>query len=159
MYIVSACLLGANCKYNGGNNDNEDVKDLCEGHRIITVCPETEGGLQSPRPPAEQVGERVIDREGKDLTDAFTRGAEICLNKVLSAAEEGEEPELAILKANSPSCGSCRIYDGTFSGTLTDGDGVYPEESPEFDTAFVFLKDTDSLKMVPSWAYVLKVWT
>ena len=125
MYIVSACLLGANCKYNGGNNDNEDVKDLCEGHRIITVCPETEGGLRFPRPPAEQVGERVIDREGKDLTDAFTRGAEICLNKVLSAAEEGEEPELAILKANSPSCGSCRIYDGTLSGTLTDGDGVF----------------------------------
>ena len=125
MYIVSACLLGANCKYNGGNNDSEAVKDFCEGHRIVTVCPETEGGLKSPRPPAEQVKDKVMDREGKDLSEAFTKGASVCLNKVLSAVETGEEPELAILKANSPSCGSLRIYDGTFTGTLTDGDGVF----------------------------------
>ena len=122
MYIVSACLLGANCKYNGGNNDNEDVKDFCEGHRIMTVCPETEGGLSSPRPPAEQQGEKVVDCEGKDVTAEFTNGAEICLQKVL---DSGEEPELAVLKANSPSCGSCFVYDGTFTGTLTRGDGIF----------------------------------
>ena len=122
MYIVSACLLGANCKYNGGNNDNEDVKDFCEGHRIMTVCPETEGGLSSPRPPAEQQGEKVVDCEGKDVTAEFRKGAEICLQKVL---DSGEEPELAVLKANSPSCGSCFVYDGTFTGTLTRGDGVF----------------------------------
>lgn len=122
MYIVSACLLGANCKYNGGSNDNEAVKDFCEGHMIMTVCPETEGGLEAPRPPAEQQGEKVVDREGKDLTAEFRSGAEICLRKVL---DSGEEPELAILKANSPSCGSCFIYDGTFTGTLTEGDGVF----------------------------------
>lgn len=125
MYIVSRCLLGANCKYNGGNNDNEAVKDLCEGHRILTVCPETEGGLEAPRPPAEQVGGRVIDSEGKDLTEAFRRGAGICMKKVMAEVEAGEEPELAILKANSPSCGSCMIYDGTFTGTLTEGDGIF----------------------------------
>ena len=122
MYIVSACLLGANCKYNGGNNDNEDVKDFCEGHRIMTVCPETEGGLSSPRPPAEQQGEKVVDCEGKDVTAEFRKGAEICLQKVL---DSGEEPELAVLKANSPSCGSCFVYDGTFTGTLTRGDGIF----------------------------------
>ena len=122
MYIVSACLLGANCKYNGGNNDNEDVKNFCEGHRIMTVCPETEGGLSSPRPPAEQQGEKVVDCEGKDVTAEFRKGAEICLQKVL---DSGEEPELAVLKANSPSCGSCFVYDGTFTGTLTRGDGIF----------------------------------
>lgn len=122
MYIVSACLLGANCKYNGGNNDNEDVKNFCEGHRIMTVCPETEGGLSSPRPPAEQQGEKVVDCEGKDVTAEFRKGAEICLQKVL---DSGEEPEFAVLKANSPSCGSCFVYDGTFTGTLTRGDGIF----------------------------------
>lgn len=122
MYIVSACLLGANCKYNGGNNDNEAVKNFCDGHRILAVCPETEGGLESPRPPAEQQGERVVNCEGKDVTEEFRRGAEICLKKVL---DSGEEPELAILKANSPSCGSCTVYDGTFTHTLTEGDGVF----------------------------------
>ena len=163
MYIVSACLLGANCKYNGGNNDNEAVKDFCEGHRILAVCPETAGGLTSPRPPAEQVRItdasdrhnedsganssccvndcndrgtenwctlRVINKNGEDLTDAFRRGAEICLKKVLAASEpsesgSGEEIELAILKAKSPSCGSGQIYDGTFTGTLIEGDGVF----------------------------------
>lgn len=125
MYIVSRCLLGANCKYNGGNNDNESVKDLCEGHKILAVCPETEGGLEAPRPPAEQAGGRVIDSEGKDLTEAFWRGARICMDKVMAEVDSGEEPELAILKANSPSCGSCMIYDGTFTGTLTEGDGIF----------------------------------
>ena len=122
MYIVSACLLGANCKYNGGNNDNGAVKDFCEGHRIMAVCPETEGGLESPRPPAEQRGDRVMNCEGRDVTEEFTRGAEICLRKVL---DSGEEPELAIMKANSPSCGCGVIYDGTFTGTLCAGDGVF----------------------------------
>lgn len=122
MYIVSACLLGADCKYNGGNNDNEAVKDFCEGHRILAVCPETEGGLEAPRPPAEQQGDRVVNSEGKDVTPEFEKGACICLKKVL---DSGETPELAILKANSPSCGSCVVYDGTFTGTLTEGDGVF----------------------------------
>ena len=155
MYIVSACLLGANCKYNGGNNDSEAVKDFCEGHKVFAVCPETAGGLKSPRPPAEQVisscgGERcdirsddsgetcggehcevrVVDKNGEDLTEYFKRGAEICLEKVMAACgapdqDDSEEPELAILKANSPSCGCGRIYDGTFSGKLIDGDGLF----------------------------------
>lgn len=136
MYIVSACLLGANCKYNGGNNDNETVKDFCEGHKVIAVCPETVGGLKAPRPPAEQVRccgnckVKIVNKDGKDLTEYFIRGAEISLEKVMECCgspERGysEEPELAILKANSPSCGSGKIYDGTFTGTLTDGDGVF----------------------------------
>lgn len=160
MYIVSACLLGCDCKYSGGNNRNEKVLEFTKEHKYIMICPETEGGLESPRPPAEQVpvvtsGEvdaqdvsdpsvnntqdvsdlsdenarttiRVIDREGNDVTREFVRGAEICLRRALDLAEKsGEEIEGAILKANSPSCGSGRIYDGTFTGTLKEGDGIF----------------------------------
>ena len=126
MYIVSACLLGENCKYNGGNNNNEAVKEFCDGHKIVTVCPETEGGLEAPRPPAEQQDDgRVVNSEGKDLTEEFTKGAQGCLSRVIVSELMGEETELAILKANSPSCGSGKVYDGTFTGTLKDGDGVF----------------------------------
>ena len=126
MYIVSACLLGQNCKYNGGNNINEEVVEFCKNHKYITVCPESAGKLPAPRPPAETVGGRIVDKDGKDVTDAFLRGADISLKSCIEMARiSGEEIEGAILKANSPSCGVGQIYDGTFSGTLTEGDGVF----------------------------------
>ena len=126
MYIVSACLLGQNCKYNGGNNLNEDVVEFCKNHKYVTVCPESAGKLPTPRPPAERVGSSILTKEGKDVTDAFVRGADISLKSCMEMARiSGEEIEGAILKANSPSCGIGQIYDGTFSGTLTEGDGVF----------------------------------
>lgn len=126
MYIVSACLLGQNCKYNGGNNLNEEVVEFCKNHKYITVCPESAGKLPTPRPPAEKVGDRIVDKDGKDVTDAFLRGADISLKSCMEMARiSGEKIEGAILKANSPSCGVGQIYDGTFSGTLTEGDGVF----------------------------------
>ena len=126
MYIVSACLLGQNCKYNGGNNLNEEVVEFCKNHKYITVCPESAGKLPTPRPPAEKVGDRIVDKDGKDVTDAFLRGADISLKSCMEMARiSGEEIEGAILKANSPSCGVGQIYDGTFSGTLTEGDGGF----------------------------------
>ena len=126
MYIVSACLLGQNCKYNGGNNLNEEVVEVCKNHKYITVCPESAGRLPAPRPPAEKTGGRIVDKDGKDVTDAFLRGADISLKSCMEMARiSGEEIEGAILKANSPSCGVGQIYDGTFSGTLTEGDGVF----------------------------------
>ena len=126
MYIVSACLLGQNCKYNGGNNLNEEVVEFCKNHKYITVCPESAGRLPAPRPPAEKTGCRIVDKDGKDVTDAFLRGADISLKSCMEMARiSGEEIEGAILKANSPSCGVGQIYDGTFSGTLTEGDGVF----------------------------------
>lgn len=126
MYIVSACLLGQNCKYNGGNNLNEEVVEFCKNHKYITVCPESAGKLPTPRPPAEKVGDRIVDKDGKDVTDAFLRGADISLKSCIEMARiSGEEIEGAILKANSPSCGVGQIYDGTFSGTLTEGNGVF----------------------------------
>ena len=126
MYIVSACLLGQNCKYNGGNNRNEDVVEFFRTHKYVTVCPESAGRLPSPRPPAEKVGSKIMDKNGNDLTEAFIRGAEISLKSCREMARlSGEEIEGAILKANSPSCGVGHIYDGTFSGTLTEGNGVF----------------------------------
>ena len=126
MYIVSACLLGQNCKYDGENNLNEEVVEFCKNHKYITVCPESAGKLPAPRPPAEKVGGRIVDKDGKDVTDAFLRGADISLKSCIEMARiSGEEIEGAILKANSPSCGVGQIYDGTFSGTLTEGNGAF----------------------------------
>lgn len=131
MYIVSGCLLGYDCKYNGGNNRNEDVVKFVDGTSYLVVCPEQAGGLESPRPPAEQVLQddgtiKLINSEGLDLTKEFKVGASKTLTEVMERAFlHGEKIEGAILKANSPSCGVGQVYDGTFSGKLVKGDGVF----------------------------------
>lgn len=126
MYIISACLLGENCKYKGGNNFCPAAARFARAHRVFSVCPEAQGGQPTPRPPAEIRGGRVINREGKDMTESFERGARECLALAKAAAKElGEPIEGAILKAHSPSCGRDQIYDGTFSGRLTEGDGFF----------------------------------
>lgn len=124
MYIISECLLGGNCRYNGGNNRIDQVVDFSKKHNYIAVCPEVEGGLEIPRPPAEIVEGRVINCEGTDVTEAFRRGTEIVWDKIVRRSQElGEDIEGGILKAKSPSCGSGTIYDGTFSRKLIEGDG------------------------------------
>lgn len=135
MFVVSSCLVGNNCKYNGDSNYNEEVVEFCRNHNVVLVCPEILGGLKSPRLPAEQqctkkidgnLEIRVIDKGGNDLTEPFHKGAMISLELALRRAEElGEEIEGAILKANSPSCGSDQIYDGTFTSSLISGDGIF----------------------------------
>lgn len=131
MYVISRCLLGVNCKYNGGNNLRQDVVEFIKGHEYVTICPECTGGLTSPREPAElfacQSGFKVIDRAGKDVTEAFVRGADLSMQEVLKQEEAGHVIEGAILKANSPSCGYGQIYDGTFSSTLIPGNGVFAD--------------------------------
>ena len=120
--MVSACLLGENCKYNGGNNLNPELLRLLSGHTVIPVCPEVLGGLPVPRIPAEIVDGTVINREGVSVDAAFRRGA----GKALEIAA-AEQPDLVILQPRSPSCGAGQIYDGTFSGTLVLGKGVFAE--------------------------------
>lgn len=117
--LVSACLLGRNCKYNGGNNYNQKVIDFLQEHEIIQVCPESMGGLPIPRPPAEIVNGVVINKDGISVDKEFRKGSMSALELALK-----EKVDLAILKANSPSCGSGQVYDGTFSGTKTYGDGT-----------------------------------
>lgn len=118
--LVSACLLGHNCKYNGGNNLNEKLLDFLKGHEIVPICPESLGGLPIPRPPAEIVDGVVINKEGKNVNEEFRKGSGKALEIALA-----NRIDFAILKANSPSCGSGRIYDGTFTGTKISGDGTF----------------------------------
>ena len=116
---VSACLLGENCKYSGGNNLLPGIEELRARCDLVPICPETWGGLTAPRPPAERVGDRVLDREGRDVTAAFEAGARRALEAVL---ENG--CRRALLKERSPSCGAGTIYDGTFTGRTVPGDGL-----------------------------------
>ena len=126
MYIVSACLLGENCKYDGGNNATEWVQELLKDHMVCKVCPEEFGKLYAPRPKAEIKDGKVINEKGEDVTKAFEEGARVAYTRAVVAARSiGEEIEGAILKSNSPSCGRDKVYDGTFSGTLVDGEGIF----------------------------------
>ena len=118
--MVSACLLGENCKYNGGNNLSESLIQLLSGHTVIPVCPEVLGGLPVPRVPAEIVNGVVTNREGVPVDDAFRRGAE----RALQIAER-EQPDWIILQSRSPSCGVRQVYDGSFTGTLVPGQGIF----------------------------------
>ena len=120
--MVSACLLGENCKYNGGNNRNRGLLNLLSGHEIIPICPEVLGGLPVPRIPAEIVNGTVINRENISVDELFRQGAK----KALEIAKK-EKPDLIILQSRSPSCGAKEIYDGTFSGKLIPGQGVFAE--------------------------------
>ncbi len=117
--LVSACLLGCSCRYDGKSKAEERVLALNACHTLIPVCPEQLGGLSTPRLPAEIQGEKVIRRDGADVTNEYKKGAQEALHlyQLLSC-------DAAILKARSPSCGKNMIYDGTFSGTLTEGNGI-----------------------------------
>lgn len=117
--LVSACLLGENCKYNGTNNKNENVIALEKKHTLIPICPECFAGLPIPRVPSEIKDGKVFSKDGEDLTEAFNDGAE----KALYIAEEAG-CRIAVLKERSPSCGFGKIYDGSFSGKLINGNGI-----------------------------------
>ena len=117
---VSACLLGDDCKYNGGNNFSEKVAGFVEGHEVIPICPEVMGGLPTPREPSEIVNGVVRHKDGSSVDAEFRRGAELALKKVTGAGAE-----LVILQSRSPSCGVREVYDGTFSGTLISGQDIF----------------------------------
>jgi len=119
-YVVSACLAGHPCRYDGRANYRREIAELVESGQAVPVCPEVLGGLPTPRVPSEQKDGRVVTASGHDVTEAFTTGAEAAL---YIAEEYG--CSAAVLKARSPSCGCGTIYDGTFSRTLVSGDGVF----------------------------------
>lgn len=122
--LVSACLVGNNCKYNGKNNKNEKIIEFLKDKEVILVCPEVMGGLSTPRLKSEIVTSnkelKVINEEGKDVTNNFTVGAQIALKRAIA-----NNVKLAILKEKSPSCGVKQIYNGEFNGTKVDGSGVF----------------------------------
>ena len=117
--LVSACLMGMKCRYDGGDKLRPGVTELAERYDLVPVCPELLGGLPVPRRPSEIKGGRVLSQDGTDLTAEFRLGAERALELALSRGARK-----ALLKSNSPSCGSGRVYDGTFSGRLVPGDGM-----------------------------------
>lgn len=129
MILVSACLLGFNYRYNGGNNLIPELKELLKGKELKAVCPEVEGGLSIPRPPAEIVGgeghdvlcgnARIKTVHGEDVTPYYVKGSKKMLESI-----DINDIEFAILKAKSPSCGSKNIYSGLFDGRLKKGSGV-----------------------------------
>lgn len=120
--LISACLLGVCCRYDGASRPHPLAEELAKRHTLIPVCPEQLGGLATPRPPAERQGEAVIASTGVDVTEQYRRGAEEALKLYRFFGCEA-----AVLKERSPSCGSSGVYDGTFTGTLVPGAGVTAE--------------------------------
>lgn len=122
--LISACFLGLDCKYSGGNNALGDkvIAGLKEKYQLVPVCPESYGGLPSPRLPSERVGERVLAKDGADVTEQYKKGAAAALRlaKLFGC-------KIALMKERSPSCGHDSIYDGSFTGRVVPGDGVAAE--------------------------------
>lgn len=117
--LISACLYGKNTKYSGGNNLISRLSELEEKYELFLICPEVDGGLSTPRNPSEQLDDKVVSNKGVDVTKEFNLGAQIALN-----VAKKNNIQKALLKESSPSCGTRKIYDGTFSGRKIDGMGV-----------------------------------
>ena len=117
--LISACLLGLDCRYDGKSKDNKEIIKMLDRFDFIPVCPEVFGGLPTPRVPSEINGKRVINKDGVDVTSNYIRGAEDTLRlcKLYKA-------DIVVLKSKSPSCGKGLVYDGTFSGNLVKGNGI-----------------------------------
>ncbi len=120
MKIVSACLAGVNCRYDCKHQERLNIVEMVKNGEALPICPEQLGGLSTPRPPAEIIGSKVITNEGVEVTDQFNHGAQEAL-KITKLAGVKK----ALLKSKSPMCGSGKIYDGTYSGNLKKGDGVF----------------------------------
>ena len=117
--LISACLLGEKCRYDGLSKPNEQIKRLSSKYELIPICPEVLGGLSTPRKPSEINGDRVIMVDGTDVTAEYRKGAERALE-----IAKGNGCDLAILKSRSPSCGKGLVYDGTYTKTLVAGNGI-----------------------------------
>ena len=120
--LVSACLLGENCKYNGGNNYHPGVAEFVKGREVVTVCPEMLAGIGCPRTPIEIVDGVLMDRNGNNVDAAMRKGVEMAMEVVRK-----EPIECAVLQSRSPTCGVNQVYDGTFSGKLVVGSGIFAQ--------------------------------
>ena len=138
---VSACLVGKNTKYDGTNNYNKAVMEYLKDKEYILICPEVTGGLPTPRVPSERVNDKVINKENIDVTHNFVIGA----SKTLEELKE-QNIELVIVKSKSPSCGYKQIYDGTFTGTIIEGNGVFTELAVKNGLKILTEKDIENKK-------------
>ena len=124
--LVSACLLGENCKYNGGNNYNEAVAEFVKDKEVLPICPEMLAGMGCPRIPSEIVNGVLMDREGNNVDGAMRRAVACALERIRQ-----EQIHCAVLQSRSPTCGVKQVYDGTFSGKLVPGSGVFAQALKE----------------------------
>ena len=120
--LVSACLLGRNCKYNGGNNYNEKLAEFLKGKEVLEICPEVLGGLPTPRPSVELVNGVAVDKEGNSKDENFRKGVDTAMEMI-----QERDIDLVVLQSRSPSCGVKQIYDGSFSGRLINGKGLFAQ--------------------------------
>ena len=134
--VVSACLMGRNCKYNGGNNYNEKLVTMLKDREIIEVCPEVAAGMPIPRPAVEILNGRVIREDGSDWDDVYRKGVEVVLNQL-----KHEDIDYAVLQSRSPTCGVKQIYDGTFSKKRIDGQGILAKALAEREIKLVDIED------------------
>ena len=139
--MISACLTGENCKFNGGNNRRDTLLEMLADHTLIPVCPEVMGGLPTPRTPAEIRDGIVLTKDGRSVDREFRTGAELTLAKALR-----EKPDFVVLMSRSPSCGVKQRYDGTFSGRLTDGAGITAALLIEAGFRVLDAEDTDGIR-------------
>ncbi len=137
--LVSACLLGVNCKYNGGNNLNRAVVDFVKDKEVIEICPEIMTGLPLPRPPVEIVDGVISDVDGNDVDALYRRGVALALQQI-----KGQKIDLAILQSRSPTCGVKQIYDGSFSKKLINGQGIFAQALAELGITVVDAADVTS---------------
>lgn len=143
--LISRCLLGFPCRYDGKSTDNERL-DLFmakykEKHNFIGVCPEVEGGLPIPRAKSERIGDKVMSEYGEDNTEAFEAGANIAVKKAIKY-----NAQVAILKSKSPSCGTGIIYDGTFTSKLIPGNGVTSQKLSDIGVYVITEEDLDKIE-------------
>jgi uncharacterized protein YbbK (DUF523 family) len=138
---VSACLIGKNTKYDGTNNYNEAVMEYLKDKEYILICPEVQGGLPTPRIPSERVKDKVINKENIDVTLQFVIGA----TKTIEMLKENNV-ELIIVKSKSPSCGYKQIYDGSFTGKIIEGNGVFTELAVKNGMQILTEKDIENKK-------------
>ena len=133
---VSACLVGKNTKYDGGNNYNKYVLEDLKDKEVVLICPEVFGGLPTPRIPSEQINDKVINSNNEDVTKQFVDGANEALKRL-----QQQNVNVVILKERSPSCGYKKVYDGTFSKTIIDGNGVFAKLAIE--NGFIIYTESD----------------
>lgn len=136
--VVSACLIGRNCKYNGGNNYNEKLVEMLKDREVIEVCPEVAAGMPIPRPAVEIRKGRVVRSDGTDWDEDYRRGIDVVMKQL-----EGEDIECAVLQSRSPTCGVKQIYDGSFSKTLIDGQGLLAEALAKAGIKLVDVEDIE----------------
>jgi len=136
---ISACLLGDNVRYDGKNQRNDKLLELINGHDVVKLCPETYSGMTIPRTPIELQANKAIDRDGNDVTDILNKGVNICLDLALDC-------DFFILKNKSPSCGYGKIYDGSFSNTITKGYGLFAQALIKQNKKVFNDEDLDKIK-------------